>query len=159
MNDITFSEGRGNLGSLSKIEFIPIEDVIEIPAVKNLILTTDLILQPGARWYMMQCTFETMGMGYDSEKTIHGDKYNPKISAFIPKLTPDIEATLQEMQGHLFLVRATDNNGYVRIIGTIDAPLQFSNDGSAGKIIADKNGTNISFAGEAVQKPYYYIPS
>ena len=153
MNDILKPSGD-NIGGLQKLEFIPINDIENISSPIDG-KVDEPVLKENKRWY--DCYFSPGSLGFNETKklTDNGTQYSTELNPFIPRDTPEISSVLREMDGHLFLIKYRDNNGYLKLVGDLDVGLHFESLLNTGSAAADRNGHQLKFFALTSHKAWF----
>ena len=86
-----------------------------------------------------------------------GPSYRQEITGITPALRPVVHGEFAKMAQHDFLIRLTDRNGQVWLIGTLDEPLQFSSSGASGQH-GGRNRYQIRFSGRTSRPAFGFVP-
>lgn len=145
-----------NHGGVMNFWFIPIEDVVKMPRVVGNTYEGNLQLKVGGGWFKGYSTKWEMEWSQARRITKSGDRYEPKLSGKVPKMTPELETLLSWMAGRRFLILHKDINGLFKISGAPQNYLTFETDLGTGSKFPDYNGCKFSFSGESHKPAYYY---
>lgn len=156
MQDITPLNENDNIGGLETIEFAIVTDVSSIPEAAGMQIPTGIIMNAGKRFYKAPITLESAVFAETGSDSEHGTSYDKSVTGFCPCDCNENAALFDEMENARFIVKAKDNNGRKRIVGTIAEPLQFKIDRSTQQSTAETPGVTISFFGKGLkQSPFY----
>lgn len=76
-----------------------------------------------------------------------GDYWEVDIEGLVPKWCKGVEGQLEVLDRGEWLVLSRDNNGTVRLSGSVDVPLWFESERNTGMGYSDRNGTTFHFTG------------
>jgi len=85
-----------------------------------------------------------------------GAVYTCTLRSRTPKDRPESTAFISASQAQWFLLRVTDANGIVRLIGTIDFPAQFAARISIPASPSGYNGYDTTFTSQQLTPPAYF---
>ncbi|RQO65090.1 hypothetical protein DBR40_24780 [Pedobacter sp. KBW01] len=125
-----------NFGSLAKVESI------EHFNVKSL---NPVTLMPGAAWKNIPFKEETGQKRLKTDDTENGTVYNYSGSFFISNIRKEVETELNPFLGQMLMLRVTDMNGLVSIIGAPGMPVTLKKNHDTGKKYTNENGTEFIF--------------
>lgn len=155
MDDINKFTGD-NIGSIKSFQFIPVDDILTIPAAVNHIINQQITLKPGKAWFNAYVTEGTLNFKEEEKANEHGVFYLQTLSGFIPKDFKDLTVLFNEMDGFKYIINYVDNNGKKKIAGSLDSPLQFELKLDTSDATSGRNGHLITFFGESKHKAYFY---
>lgn len=151
--------GVPNIPGIKKIEYIPVKWIELWPEFidTNNTITTPIQLIAGKNWLLASFSTKTSKYIEKLKSNNKGLKYESSITAFISLDTPKISELFNSMARNQFIVKLTDKNNLVRIVGTPITPLSFSSDLSTGKKGGDTKGYSYTFFGDLFDKAPFYI--
>ena len=155
MQNIDFFTGD-NTGSLESFEFIPFTDVSNIPDAALGIIDSAVTLETDKAWYTAKATPDTLGYKEVSQQSENGTSYKKEFVAFIPSDLPAIANLFSEMENERFIIKYTDYEGRVKLVGSIEEPLQFKSDMNTQTDSSGRKGHFITFYGDGTFKSYFY---
>lgn len=111
-----------NFGSILNIVFVPIKNVVSIPAPIDggIIDATAITLEDIDAWINFAFTYETGRLKEEQVNTPTGVLYKITIDATVAKDNLNRFTTFYDMEFHQFLVLVKDANGNSKIVGYID---------------------------------------
>lgn len=145
-----------NISGLSTLEFIPVSDVLSIARPWKEKIASAVSLKPSKSFFSLAYTQETADFSCEPEKTPNGSIHKLSVTAFIPKMQLATDQTLSEMRDDLFILKVRDNNGNVRLCGTIEAPIRFEYNENALAEFGRRGGYSIRFFRDLASPPPYY---
>ena len=145
MNHFPAFNNADNLGGNQGFSFIPSNLVEYIPPTISGYVNDDPVLASGAAFFNGYATAKTLLFEEKEQKTNAGISYLQKISGFYPKITPTVVSLFTQMRNRKFIVKITDNNGLLRLAGTLEQPLEFGFSLSTGNNPATRNGITFEF--------------
>lgn len=147
IENITHEE---NMGRLIKIEFAPTSWISSIPLSVAGALMDDIAFVDDKTWLTLNFANETAGHQQNLNVGSQGLIYQHNITGVLAKDRQHLIKQLQRMQEEEFVLRLTDSNGFVRYVGTVDAPATFSFSFNTNESTEAFNGYNFTF--RALQK-------
>lgn len=145
-----------NTGSLESFEFIPSTDVYNIPVAISGNITSAITLVNEKKWYTAKATADTLGYKEISQNSENGAFYKKELFAFIPSDLPAIANLFSEMENERFIIKYTDHEGRIKIVGSIEEPLQFKADMNTQTDASGRKGHFITFYGDGTFKSCFY---
>ena len=131
-----------NIGGLSKLEICFHTDLASYnPAV----------FKAGKAWLDIPFDDESAVLDFNAEETDQGNLYNYTGRVELRKQRPDVKAALYPYIGRNSIIKATDMNGEVSILGAPGLAVKLSAQAKTGAKYIDKNSLTIAFE---VQMPF-----
>ena len=136
-----------NLGGLNPVSWIYREDVALFNCSDS---TLSCVVYPkiGKNWNSIYGTPETMQLDSEQQDTPAGVKYLYKLKILVPKDRAPVEAELFRMTGRQLIIKLTDKNGTIRILGTMESPMKLTNKLLKPAALETYNGYELLFTGE-----------
>lgn len=147
-----------NVGGVEALWYADVADVLHVPDPDAPLLTTDVVLRPGASWYQLVATRTTLGFTQAGKNDRHGPYFQPSLKGVLAKATPTVAAGLEALDGRRFLLLYRDHNGTTWLVGTVDEPLTFSDKYDTGTATA-RNNYDFTFSGETTRRARPYAGS
>jgi len=123
---IALSKHNGtNLAGIEKIEFAPIEHISWLASPSNFEIRAFVIFEEGYDWQPIPFTQDSAEAPEAEEDTEHGMVFLPRIPFRIPKDFLDRLQFLNALEYGDYLVKVTDKNGFSKLYGTLEQPMQF----------------------------------
>ena len=145
----TINKPDDNLGGALKLYAVPPALVSSIEAgVMTLSATTgvwEIYFTPGT------CIVDLEHV--PSSKDRAGGYHQNKITAFVPKISQDVDTELEDMRSRRFVVVVLDGNEQYWVYGTATTPLKFSYTAGTGADTAERNGYTFTFEGKSIRAP------
>jgi len=88
-----------------------------------------------------------------------GLSYQQNLQGVIAKVTPALTSALQQFENKKWVLIAKDRNGYYRLIGSKEHPLEFSYQSNSGRSPQQRNEVSFSFEGEQTHSAYFVAGS
>jgi hypothetical protein len=148
MNHFPTFNNADNLGGNQGFSFIPADLVLNIPPTNGGYLDDDPELAEGASFFNGYATAKTLLFDEKEQKSNAGTSYLQKIIGFYPKIIPSVVSLFTQMRNRKFIVKITDSNGLLRLVGTIEQPLEFRFSLSTGNAPVNRNGISFEFYSE-----------
>ncbi len=144
-----------NLGGINSINWMYCEDIslFNISATSLYCAITPIT---GKDWNSFYATPETMQLDSEQQDTPSGIKYVYKLKALIPKDRIDVENQLFQMTGRCLILKITDKNNTIRILGTMNSPMKITSKLLKPLVLEGFNGYDILFSGE-FSKPAFFM--
>ena len=136
-----------NLGNISKIEIAPFYFFDSITNNKTDIENTKIVIKSSYNWQNIYFTPETAKYSSPSKPTPAGEIYTPTLIFRIPKIRRVIYQELNEFIGIKLVVKLTDGNGAVMLLGNKTEGLSLSFSKTAPGNVSAYNGTSITIKG------------
>jgi len=146
-----------NIGGLNPVSWVFREDVAGF-TFNETTLFCSVSLKTGKSWNSLYGTPETIQLESESQDTPSGMKYIYKLKKFVPKDRPEVESELLRMTGRRLILKVTDKNGTIRLLGTMETPMKMTSKLLKPLVIEGFNGYDILFSGE-FSKPAGFIQS
>lgn len=132
-----------NIGGIFKLEYCPHYGFSSFnPAV----------LAAGYTWHEIPFKGESCELFLKLDTTPHGPLFTYSGPFAIHNQRDEVETTLFPYVGKHLVLRLTDMNGRVYIIGAPDAPVELSLGAKSGQRYVDENGTGFSFEVAQIDK-------
>ena len=153
--------GLRNLGGLYTAEYVPTAWV-DSSSYETIRSTSNnwqyaIPLIVGADWLSMPLLPPRRNWSENNQSTDQGPHYEQLLSGVVPKLRPSVAQEIMQMELMTFLVRLTDRNNQVWLLGDLESPLFFRAQADS----ADDNGLNnyqIRFEGATKLRAAGYVP-
>jgi len=140
-----------NIGAISSVSWIFREDVIGFTYNDSSLLCS-VTPRIGAGWNSVYGTPETIQLDSEQQDTPAGLKNIYKLKMLVPKDRREVETELLGMNGRLLMVRVTDKNGVIRILGSPENPMKLTCKLLKPPAMEGFNGYELLFSGE-MSKP------
>jgi hypothetical protein len=148
-----------NYGSLVLIEYVAIQNITSFsPASTGKINGAGIGFQPGTGWTSIYFSEDNMGHRQLQQNDNGGESWTQTISGFTPGDQDDIEAGLLSLVGSRFITRITRANGLVKIVGTLQFPLNLILDSNTQMTVPGAAGTLITFSAITPKRALIYTP-
>ncbi len=136
-----------NLGGLNQVSWVYREDIAGF-TYNEATLYCLVTLKPDRTWNLLYGTPETLQLESEEQDMPGGMKYLYKLKVLVPKDRPGVEAELFRMNGRQLVVKLTDKNGTIRILGTMESPMKMTSKLTKPASLETFNGYDLLFAGE-----------
>ena len=107
-------------------------------------------------WFRLYFTPQSSELQITAKQSDHGDIYTCSLQARIPKDNPETTSFIRASQNAWFLLRVTDANGIIRLIGTPDFPARLVSKISIPASPAAYNGYDLAFTSRQLSPPAYF---
>ena len=144
-----------NIGGLNPVSWIYREDVA-IFSGSDSSLYCLVVPKPGKSWNALYGTPETIQLESEQQDTPGGMKYLYKLKMLVPKDRITVEDELFRMTGRQLIIKLTDKNGTIRILGTMESPMKLTNKLLKPAALETYNGYELLFTGE-FSKPAGFV--
>ena len=162
LTPITQFCGIPNLGSLQKIEYVPISYIYKAsfepiinPATYN--WQQEIRFLRGG-WMTMPVLHEKRRWEEKGNRNTQGPYYEQLVNGVVPALRPEVSGEFDRMAHLRYLLRLTDKKGKVWLLGDLDHPFQFRVIGTTGNKASDLNNYAIRFYSKTPHKMTGYVP-
>lgn len=156
MNNFTEFDQHETFGGIRTFKFIPVADVSSIPLPVDGIILDAVTLVSGKQWFTGYASRGSLQLDESWEETAAGNVNNVTVKGFYPDITTNMPGVLDEMLPYRYLVQLTDQNGNVRLCGSISEPLGFSFARSTKAAPAERPGYEFRFSGRMKTPCYIY---
>jgi len=147
-----------SLAGLDEFYFVQVEKVNTIPDPVDSFIDSLIVLKSGVVWLKGYAAIDTLKLSEKPQLTNHGQIIKSELSGFVPD-SVSIQQLFSEMAGKKFVVKAKDNDGRVRLIGSIEQPLEFIPEFDT-QTVSQQKGHLFRFSGNlSWQSPFYDISS
>lgn len=114
-----------NLAGIEKIEFAATEQISTVVYSPNYEIRAFVVFEEGYDWQPIPFTQDSAEVLEPEEDTEQGMLYLPRIPFRIPKDYLDRLQFLGPLEYCDFIVKVTDKNGFAKLYGTVEQPMQF----------------------------------
>lgn len=149
-------------GGILRFQFTPVNHIAYFPDEENIrykpgpvSLSSPVVFVVGKRWMTGYSSYDKQEYTEQGDQNENGFLIKESLKGFLPGIDPEVLNLFQQMQHHEFIVKCTDANGRVRILGTKEKPLLFTYDAGTGRP-ARSTGITYQFYGENLMlSPFY----
>jgi len=160
MNSFTsFQDIMENMPGNASFQFCPAIGIDSYPNPDNCEISTEITFKTGYSWYDGVSISKQLDFDEKEKNQKPGKIYSKIIKGFYPKQSKEILSLFNEMKNQKFIVKIMDNNGYYRIVGSLEAPLNFNFSAKTGSLNSGTNGFNFSFNVDAPEPSPFYTYS
>ena len=125
-----------NIGGIAKVEILFHNDFLSFdPAVPK----------DGRNWKDIPFKEQTASLDISVEDSENGPVYSFSGKFTLQRLRPELQSELGPHIGQLNVIRVTDMNNEIYIIGAPDMPVTLSHSGSTGSKYINENGITYSY--------------
>lgn len=132
---MTLYEGD-NIGSVQKAE------IIEHYKIQSM---NPVVLKPGTSWIDIPFKDESGNLFLKTEDSDNGPIYNYTVQLFINNMRAEVDSALNGFLTPVGVLRVTDMNDRVYIIGAPDRPVTMNETGGTGQKYINENGSMFDF--------------
>ncbi len=147
----TINKPSDNLGGGLKLWAIPFSLVTSITGGVMTLSGTATIVEI----YFTQGTLSLEHEHVNSKNDRAGGYHRHRITAFIPKLSDDVEIELEDLRNRGFVICMMDGNEQYWAVGNSINPLHFSYSSGTGADTHELNGYSIVFEGKTKTPPVF----
>lgn len=104
----------------------------------------------GKKWTAVPFKEQTGILSIKSEETPNGPLYSYSGNFYIHNLRDQVDNALQPLIGTKSVMRITDLNGRIYVIGSPENPVTLNSNGSTGQRYTDENGQEFQFKVEQI---------
>lgn len=139
----------------STIYFVPAHLVTAIPKPDEPGKINNAITLSGSqKWYYWHCTLNTLASNFKKNRSRAGSSYVHDVSGFIPGDHEDYVAMMEVMEDMRFIALRKDANGYFKLLGSLESPLEFEYDFKAPG--SGRRGFSFKMSRECRVPEYFY---
>jgi len=149
-----------NIGGLETFLFADAESLLYDPRPRrdlagNLVIQS-LPLIGGAKWQVASVVKFSLGYRERQRENQDGISYRQQLSGVIAKHTPIIANILRQFENRRFVLLVKDLNGYYRLVGSKESPMEFAYQSDPGASPRDRNEISWEFEGEQAHPAWFY---
>jgi hypothetical protein len=144
-----------NVGGIEALWYVDVADVLSVPDPDVPLISTNVVLRPGATWYQLVATRTTLGFTQASKEDRHGPYFQPQVKGVLAKATEALAAGLEALDSRRFLLLYRDQNGTTWLVGAPDEPLSFADKYDVGTATS-RNNYDFTFSGETTRRARPY---
>jgi hypothetical protein len=145
-----------NQGGNLTFDYIPIPSVLFIPRPVSGKVLSPILLNVPAVWFLGYSTKDTLSFETEPVTNEQGTYYQHAVKGFYPKPSPELISHFDNMKNQKFIVRITDSNNRIRIVGGINQPCTFSYSEITGSRAQDLPGVNFEFNNANYHPCFFY---
>ena len=160
LNSIGSSCGETNLSGIPFFEYLPIEWIESFPEFidDDNTITTAVVVIPGKQWLTMDQIIKSIDYREPQRDSPQKPFYNQIFNVDVSQDIPEKNNQFNIMKNHRFIIRYTNSNGYVKLLGSPEYPFKFKADLNSGKKTGSFSGHKIKFESQNPQKaPFYSV--
>jgi hypothetical protein len=139
MDDLLNIQCEDNIGGLQLIQFAPVWFFSSF---------NPLTFKAGNDWINVPCTSETMMFDETSADDDNLGLITITVTGELPKIRGDIHTKIQKYRNHQCLVKCADLYGNLRLAGSLQEPIQFTDKSNTGAGAADANCYKLQWKGD-----------
>lgn len=142
---------ENNAPGICLVEYISTDQVSSVSSPTDHKVTVSLF--PTGAW--LDIDFTDLSAKFDQVKKIDtaGPFFELKLTVRVPKSRPEIAAILENLDNRLLMLRVTDKNDQVLILGEPDYPVVMAD--SLSIPAKGYNGWEFVFTGKSTHRAYY----
>lgn len=145
-----------NISGITKIEYAQREHIVSVRINPDTSMVDEIIFAPGHDWLPYYFTPLSADLAIDARLSDPGTVYACTLRARVPKDRPEPTTFIRAAQGCWYLLRVTDGNGIIRLVGTTDFPAQFIAKIAVPASPAGYNGYDVTFASQQLAPPAFF---
>jgi len=144
-----------NMPGSSIVYFVPSHLVSSIPKPDEPgKITNTITLSDSQKWYYWHCTYNTIDASNSKSRSSAGSAYTHLIEGFIPRDHHEFVGMMELMRDMRFVALRKDGNGYYKLLGSVESPLEFSYE--FGAPAKGQKGYSFSMSAECRKPEYFY---
>ncbi|WP_022821890.1 hypothetical protein [Hymenobacter norwichensis] len=144
----------GGVVGYAALYFLPVESLLADPLSDGSRITGNLALAPGAGWYELKVTQNTIKFDETPKQTRGVTTYTTKVAATRAQ-NGDEGAALLALEGRRCLVMLREHSGRLRLVGSRESFLVFRS-GSEASNPGARAGLDFQFSNELTRPAVYY---
>ena len=142
-----------NFGSLILIEYAPLYSIASFsPGKAGTITAQGVQFYAGYGWQRLYCSEDTMGHKQSKQLDAGGEYWQQQVIGTVPGDELVIEQALLELKDQRFVVRTTNPNGIIKVVGNLKQPLSLSLDSDSQSTVPGTPGTDLTFSANTRQR-------
>lgn len=128
--------GQLNLAGLQKVEYVP-TTWVDVAGYNDIVVPGHTRLEAvpldsGKAWLTMPLLPAGKLWSESPDRSAQGKSYEQQVAGTTPRLTHAASGELEQMDEYRYLLRLTDRNGLMWILGTLNTPFDFSHQQNTG---------------------------
>lgn len=144
-----------HVAGVGSFEWIPVSDVVSTPPVNVLeISEADIVVADGKEWLDGYSAFNSLIHNESESSSDQGSSFENVVSGFYPEASLAILQQLRSMQHGRYLLKVRDNQGILRLVGTLEDPLRFQADFTTATI-GGRKGYSFRFFNRQVERCFF----
>lgn len=145
-----------NMGGNESFEYSPKQNISAIADPTDCIISSAVTFVSPYDFYTGKAVMKSLSFSEDEVPGSGGELYKRSIKGYYPTQTAAVLNLFKTMAKHHHVVKITDFNGAVRLVGNLVAPLKFKFKQATGDAPASKNGYSFEFyLTSKYPSPYY----
>lgn len=132
------------MGGIQKIYPIPVSIIDAFDDVYNAEINNFTILE-GLNYDFLYVIKDMIKFSQEKKESADGTYYETRLEVFTPTDRIELQRLVNTFETTHYIVVYQDNNGYYKVIGTPDEPLNIEADLDSGQIESGLNGYKITF--------------
>lgn len=146
-----------NLGLVGFVAayYLPQEDLLQEPVVRDGAVVGDLVLAAGAGWHALPYTPHTLKLDEQPKPDRGGTTYQVRVTALRPQPDPAVLAVLDSLDRRRLLLLLVETNGGRRLIGSKEEYVQLLA-GTEGQHPGTRAGVELRLEGTTTRRAPYY---
>lgn len=152
--------GSVNIPGITKVEYVPVQWVETWPEFidDNNTITIPIVLIPGKDWLLASFSAKSAVYNENQSSKKHSDSYKVSLDAIFATDNAGASELFDEMAKYQYILKITDRNGLVRVVGNPKTLLSFTSNLTTGKQPGDTKGYKYSFEGLLFHRsPFYSV--
>lgn len=153
--------GKNNIGGVKLLEYLNIKDILKFPEFinDNNTITSPVILQGGTSWLNAEILPNETRYRERQRGTNQNPFYNQRLTGIIPKDEATNSNQILIMKDYRFIIRYTNMNDEVKLLGSPEYPFKFKGDLDSGSAPGKFSGHKFEFFSENPKKaPFFLLP-
>lgn len=128
-------QNTDHVAGLRSFEYIEAKNVLALPEGDLVeISEADISLKAGASWKMGEQAFKSLTHAEPEVESDAGNYFENSVGGFYVGDSTAFRRLLRDMQHKKFILKVRDNEGKLKLVGTVDEPLRFKADYQAGTV-------------------------
>lgn len=152
-------DGKRNVSGLVSFFFGEARQLLRDPqpmaGTQSLVIDA-LPLNADSLWYQGIPTPYTLDYQESRRQTRYGDSYQQQVDGVLARQSPELQEVLSALNRRRFVVITRDRNGYLKLIGTKECPLEFSFSSRTGSSPTERNQVSFRFRGDT-RRPSLFV--
>ena len=151
--------GTPNIAGIAKLEYLPIDWIESFPEFLSEFneIINEISVIADKDWILMTAIQDTLEFKEEQTDSNQTEYFTASVNGSVSMDTTSTNAQLNLMRRLKFILKYTDKNGNIKIVGTPDFPLSFSSGTSTGSNSTQLNGYSFIFKGKIKEKSPFYV--
>lgn len=152
-------DGKSNVSGLVSFFFVEarqlVREVYPTYGTQSLIVD-ELPLSASAKWNQGIVVPFSLNYQENRRQDRVGESYQQQVDGVVARQSPELQEVLSSMQRRRYVVITRDRNGYLKLIGSKECPLEFNYSSRSGSNPRERNQVSFRFTGDT-RGPSFFV--